>query len=510
MTSPSDKIIAEREQFIFQREPSIKSATDRAQQTFPQVFAIHPLPFLESKSHIEGREVMVVSDLSDEFFALCLGSLGNNVNPVVFVAEEDKFYRYNNQGIYKPVSEGTLTAHLAFLLDECLCSVGDRIFAPSLFQLKNKERLNRILDRAKDLLAADPEFFLDPGNRYLPLKNGIYDGNTKTLLPHSPSLPFKYTLPVEFDPEAKCDLFLNLFLRRVLSEEDVELLQMYFSQMLTGRNYSQRILVLTGKSGWGKGMVMGVLQGLFGEQCFGILRKELLFDRYELARHESRTMLYHPDMPTDYLTSSKASLFKQLVGGDLIWADRRNQDEPVSFNGDFLCVLSCNGKPQIYLDEDMDAWSRRLSVVEFKQPPHGIRIGKAAELLQREAPGILNWLIEGRAKLVKKGMQIQLSEDQQQRVTSLLFASDSARVFVRVSLIATKGRTIFTRDLYGSYRQFCRVRGVKAIGSRKFVPIAAEAIRDLHGLGMRHDLLSEGGSSSRGWKGLMLQEINPE
>src|SRR5271157_5176190 len=41
-----------------------------------------------------------------------------------------------------------------------------------------------------------------------------------------------------------------------------------------------------------------------------------------------------------------------------------------------------------------------LVVLSFKQPSHEQHFGKMAELIfQTESPGILNWLLEGRAKL---------------------------------------------------------------------------------------------------------------
>ena len=129
-------------------------------------------------------------------------------------------------------------------------------------------------------------------------------------------------LPVKYDPEATCDLFLKMFLAHILEPDDIDLLQRYLSQILEGINHCQTILVLTGDAGWGKSSsLMKILGTLIGWQRVGIISEQLFKDEFELAHYAAKNFLFHPDMNTDFLERKEASLFKQLVGGDPIWAD---------------------------------------------------------------------------------------------------------------------------------------------------------------------------------------------
>jgi len=126
-------------------------------------------------------------------------------------------------------------------------------------------------------------------------------------------------------------------------------------------------------------------------------------------------------MPTTFLDRKEASIFKQLVGGDPLWADLKLNDGRRVVEGNFPIILACNGKPKIWIDEDADAWLRRLVVLSFKTPSHEQHFGKMAELiLKTELSGILNWLLEGRAKLVKDKLQLIQMPEQKERAAALL------------------------------------------------------------------------------------------
>jgi phage/plasmid-associated DNA primase len=64
--------------------------------------------------------------------------------------------------------------------------------------------------------------------------------------------------------------------------------------------------------------------------------------------------------------------------------------------GDFHLILACNAQPVIKLDQDVDAWSRRLVVVNFKKPDHERHLRRMADVLvNQELSGVLNWLQDG-------------------------------------------------------------------------------------------------------------------
>ena len=292
--------------------------------------------------------------------------------------------------------------------------------------------------------------------------------------------------------------------RCILEPDDIDLLQRYLSQVLEGKNHTQKILVLTGDAGWGKSSLMKILGTLIGWNRVGIIREQLFKDEFELAYYAGKHFLFHPDMPTEYLNRREASLFKQLVGSDPLWANVKGDQGRIVLQGDFPVILACNGKPKIHLDEDADAWLRRLVVIEFKTPAHEQHMGKLAELiLKSESAGILNWLLEGRSKLFRDKFQLKMTPQQQSRAANLLMASQSPAAFVQSCLEKRKDSEITAVDLYSHYQEWCQENHVGPVPSKAFTQVAKEQIELNLGLRYRHDLGGVEGTN-RGWKGVGL------
>jgi P4 family phage/plasmid primase-like protien len=476
-----------------------RTCNEAAALLFPQP-AKHTQAFVELDSDTlnEPGQLQLV-DLNDDFWAL-------TIENAVFVQTEDQFRQYNHlTGIYAPVQESTLINQIAANLNLCSQNFPSSLNYDSFLALKTRQRLKSIIERAKDLLAVEDDYFQDRKHLYLSLANGVLQIDTGQFHESNPARPVRKALPVKYDPQAKCDLFLKAFLTHILSEDDIDLLQRYLSQVLEGINHSQSILVLTGDAGWGKSSLMKIMGTLIGWSRVGIVREQLFKNEFELAHYAGKHFLFHPDMPTDFLNRKEASMFKQLVGGDPLWAEVKADSERMVLEGNFPIILACNGKPKIHIDEDSPAWLRRLVVLSFKTPDHEQHFGKMAELILKEEPsGILNWLLEGRAKLFKDKLQLTLTNEQKARAATLLLASESPSAFVRSCIQKQKGGVIWMADLYPDYQTWCRKQSLRPFISREFMEVAKQEIEVGFGMRPRHDLTGEDGKARRGWSGLAV------
>ena len=439
-------------------------------------------------------------DLNDDFWALTL-------NHTVFVPQENQFRQYNLKfGIYEPITESALAGQLLTNLNLTAQHFPGSLKMESFLALKNRARLKGVVDRARDLLQVDELHFKDRQHLHLALMNGVLQIDTNKFHPSDPNIPVRVALPVKYDPAAKCELLTKAFLAHILSEPDIDLLQRYLSQVLEGINHSQTILVLTGDAGWGKSSLMKIVGSLVGWNRVGIIREHLFRDEFELSHYAGKQFLFHPDMPTSFLDRKEASCFKQLCGGDPLWADVKGDDGRMVLEGNFPVILACNGKPRIHIDQDSDAWMRRVVVLSFKKPEHEQHFGKMAELiLKNEASGILNWLLEGRAKLAKDKLQLTQTPEQKARAAVLLMASESPAAFVRSCLVKQKDSELGVVDLYEAYQIWCQKHQLAPFSSKQFSRSAKAEIEISLGLKCRHDLAQNDGVV-RGWKGLAMRE----
>jgi hypothetical protein len=143
--------------------------------------------------------------------------------------------------------------------------------------------------------------------------------------------------------------------------------------------------------------------------------------------------------------------------------------------------------------------------LSLKTPDHEQHYGKMAELiLKNEAPGILNWLLEGRTKLAQGKLQLTQTPEQKARAATLLLASDSPAAFVRSCLVKKRDEELGVVDLYAHYQDWCRENHVRPFAFRPFTSTAKEEIEIGLGMKLRHDLEGGNGKARRGWKGLGL------
>lgn len=185
----------------------------------------------------------------------------------------------------------------------------------------------------------------------------------------------------------------------------------------------------------------------------------------------------------------------------------KSSDGRLVVEGHYPVILACNGWPRIHLDQDTDAWLRRLVVLSLKTPSHEQYFGKMAELiLKTESSGILNWLLEGRTKLAKDKLQLTQTPEQKARAATLLLASDSPAAFVRSCVVKEKEAELGVLDLYEHYQKWCKENYIRPFASRPFTAAAKEEIEIGLGMKLRHDLEGGNGKAKRGWKGLGLVE----
>jgi P4 family phage/plasmid primase-like protien len=479
---------------------SARNANEAAALLFP--FVQNESAFVEIKRSESNFPYLEILDLNDNFWALTLGKQGNPANPIVYAKAESQFRKYLD-GIYQPISEGSVAGELLDNLALCLLTPPKNLKIATLLQQKNRLRMKSIVERAKELLAVDQSFFREQQPYHLAFQNGVLNFDTMTFEPLSPTYPLRSTLPVKYDPNAKCDKFIQYFLQNVLTADDLDLLQRYASQILEGINHSQTILILTGDAGWGKSSVMKILGNLLGWSKVGIIREQLYDNDNEIAHYANKHLLYHPDMPTQFLERKEASIFKQLVGGDPIWADGGALADRLTLEGRYPVILACNGKPKIHIDQDTDAWMRRLVVLKFKTPGHEQHLGKLSDLLlKNEGSGIVNWLLEGRRKLFKDKLQLTQTQAQKQRAATLLMASESPSVFVRSCVVKKKGGVMGKADLYRHYEKWCRKMAIQPFLYKEFHQAAKPVIEVSLSLQLRHDLVGSNGKARRGWVGM--------
>lgn len=334
---------------------------------------------------------------------------------------------------------------------------------------------------------------LDAYPNLINLKNGIYNLDTDTLIPHDPALLLTSQLPFEHDPAAKCpfwDLYINTTFTDITGKiADQELI--YFIQEIVGYSLTtdishQVMFWCIGEGENGKGVLFHVLMQLGGPSAtyidLNILRKE----KYQLATLLGKRIAMCSEASShDNLVED--GVIKSLVAGDPTPV-RQIRREPFILYPQAKLWWSMNRLPTI-TDTSHGFW-RRMRPIPFNNIfEDGNRIINLKEKLNQELSGIFNWCLIGLRRLRSNKrfsmcLQVELMKQQLQLETNTirLFLDDEAEVTWMNA--AEKGidpddLEESSKSCYLRYVNWTKANGYKAMSDRSF-KIEMEALKFYH------------------------------
>ena len=441
--------------------------------------------------------------------AATLSAEGMPEAPTVFHRMEERFYTYSPAtGFFERQREEDIATRISGLFLDCARTCRDTADVSRLaFGMRDTAATSGIVKRAKSLLAVPEDFFAHDHSEFIPVANGMLRLLDRALLAFSPSYRCRHKLTVEYQENAYCPRFLDTLLHPALNPSDVLLIQQWSGLALIGVNRSQRIMLLTGTAGGGKSTLVSVITNLIGLGNVGMLRTELLGDRFEIGRLLGKTLLYGPDVAEDFLTKRTASSLKSLTGGDVMTAEFKNSNESPQVKCQFNMIVTSNSRLTVYLEGDANAWRRRLVIVNYDKPkPKVVVPDLDALILAEEGPGVLNFMLDGLDMLRAANWNLQLNDVQQRRVDDLLLESDSHGVFVRECLVKDSAAPGMTKaEVFTAYLEFCDRRGWMPMNKVRFGKVGTEAIAQTFLIGVRGDIPNGGGKENDGWKALRLK-----
>ncbi len=323
----------------------------------------------------------------------------------------------------------------------------------------------------------------------------------------SPDFCSRNQIPISLQPEARCPRFLDELLRRQLDDDDINLLQRYLGLLLLRINPSHRILVIHGPGGGGKTTVCETFEGIIGVDNIAELRTRHLGDRFEISSFFGKSLLVGKDVEGTFLQHAGAHNLKKLVGHDMLSGEKKGVNERSAVRGEFNVMINCNSRLRVRLDGDVDAWRRRLMIIEFgKQKVEKPIPNFARMLVAEEGPGILLWGIGGAIKLLKELRahgDLVLSDRQRERVDKLLLESDSVAIFVQ-DCIGYQSGDVTTSELVAAYFEYCTRRGWIALSPRLVENQLPDVLANRFMVQRVNDILRHG-RSSRGYRGIGLK-----
>jgi putative DNA primase/helicase len=277
------------------------------------------------------------------------------------------------------------------------------------------------------------------------------------------------------------------------NKDNIEFLQRMAGYSLTGNTSEQCFAILYGTGGNGKGTFVNTIRNIMGDYAqqasfdsFAVTRNEKTI-RNDLAGLVGKRMVSAAE-PEAGVRLSEA-LIKQLTGCDPITVRFLHQ-EFFEYVPTYKIWLSTNHKPRI-VGSDHGIW-RRVRLIPFNAKFEGANQDKnMAEKLMAEAPGILNWMIEGCKQWRRDGLPVP--KDIEEATASYRSEQDTIAQFVEAKCEKDQTFRVSRGDLYQAYAEWAKATGEHVMSERVLVSAMVER-------GYKEYRTSR----ERGWKGIRL------
>jgi P4 family phage/plasmid primase-like protien len=293
----------------------------------------------------------------------------------------------------------------------------------------------------------------------LAVKNGLLDPVGRKLHPHTPDWFSTTALPYEYDEKADCPMFKRALARGVGDDpERVALVQQFFGLLLTRTTGPQRFLVLAGKAATGKSTVAAAAEAMLGADNVSHLGLDEMSASFGLSSLVGKAANIAADMSE--LDRVDEGRLKMLTSGDAVTVNRKYLPA-VSMRLTARWMLATNTVPR-FADKSDGLWRRMLLVPFNEVIPEGERVVGMDQpaFWAGEAPGLLNWSLDGLAALRANHWRFTEPKASQEAKHQHRLDSDPTRRFL-LECVAfdPDAPPLASLTLYGAYQEWMTLRG---------------------------------------------------
>lgn len=272
---------------------------------------------------------------------------------------------------------------------------------------RSNNKKKAMMDELKHRVSVIPSEF-DRDDMLLNAENGYIDLSSGELLPHDINKMFSRISTYEYTDKMDAPVWQK-FLEDIFDNDYdvIHYIQKAIGYSLTGSTKEQVMFILFGNGRNGKSLFVETLSEILGTYARNIRADSLMVKQSGGVNNDIAAL-----DGARFVTSSEPNegfrfdegLIKQLTGGDKITA-RFLYGEDFDFNPKFKLWVSSNHKPVIRGTDD-GIW-RRMVLIPFTVQIPEDKVDKELKYkLLREAPGILDWAVEGTLLWQKEGLDM--------------------------------------------------------------------------------------------------------
>ena len=300
--------------------------------------------------------------------------------------------------------------------------------------------------------------------------NGVLNIDTLDFCDGNPGDNVRTSIPIEWNPDAKCPTWEDALFSIFDGNEDVlDYFQRVLGYCISGLNIHHFLWIWEGKGRNGKGLIYRALHHVLSG-FITYVDRELLLER----KHGRQSGSPAPDVPALYgkrmafmVETTENRKFdpgkmKWLTGGDIVSARGMYAKDITQFKSTAKLHLLTNFRPHIS-GGDYAAWQRIILIpfpLSFVLEPSADAsrnerqaVPRIEEKIQGEASGILAWLVRGYRKYKTRGINSPACI--KEATKEYHKEEDTVGRFVEEKLETYMGNLLPAGEWYRAYNEWC-------------------------------------------------------
>lgn len=322
---------------------------------------------------------------------------------------------------------------------------------------------------------------LDTSEKYINLKNGLYNLETRKLEPHTPKLYSTIQLNCEYHPESVSrpvfDLYMNDLCsdrEGVVDKEKKAVIQEYMGLVLSNvKVHKAKLCIvlysLLGNSG--KTQLLNLIGELLGEDKIANIPIQHMNEasKFSLGSIVGKRLISIGDQTGSEIKDS--AVFKQLTGGDPVKVEPKNK-QPFYYVYPGGIAIACNNLPSFQDDKGGHIFERLCVVPCINTIEQERRDGEILGKMLKERSAVFNWFLEGLHRLIDNNYRITKSQACEEAMGEYRERLDTVYRYLSEFYIITGSRLdmVLKSDFDKAYVEWCN--------SNEFTHVSKQNIKD--------------------------------
>ncbi|WP_435283060.1 DNA primase family protein [Streptomyces koelreuteriae] len=302
----------------------------------------------------------------------------------------------------------------------------------------------------------------DTGQDHGPIvacENGLLRIRDRALLPHTPEFFNHVSVPFPYDPDATAPTWEG-FLAQLWPDDPASItaLQEWFGYVISGRTDQQKILLMVGPSRSGKGTIARVLKSLVGKENLAGPTLAGLGTNFGLSTLVGKPLAVISD--ARLAGNDNSQVVERLLtisGEDTIDVDRKYCPVWTGKLPTRLMILS-NELP--HFGDSSGVIANRFILLSTRLSWLGREDPTLTDRLVAEMPGIINWALEGLARLERAG-RITEPASSREAITTMRDTASPTSAFIRERCSTGPTCSVPVDTLWSVWRDWAEDNNVK-------------------------------------------------